>query len=173
MGALDADQAYEMEKRAWQVFRGLGEKHSRIIEGERPTLKFLAVLNELFLTSRIYVESKDFQGVKPPRGNLLGWLGDEPASKNAFLAGYADDEFVYLLPETMMKAVNEAIRLQGDYLSLGKNELLAALAREGLIEAGKEGKPTRVKWIQGGSRRVIYLPRRVLGHDEIQEDEQL
>jgi hypothetical protein len=172
MGAIDADQAYEMEKRAWQVFKALGEKHGRIIEGERPTLKFLAVLNELFQTSRVYAESKDFQGAKPPKDSFLGWTGGEPA-KNAYLVGYADEELIYLLPETAMRAVNEAIRAQGDYLALGKNEMLAALAREELIEVGKEGKYTRFKWIQGGSKRVIYLPRRVLGHDEVQEDEQI
>lgn len=172
MGVISEDQAYEMEKRAWKVFRALGEKHGRIIEGERPTRKFLAILNELFLTSRIYAESKDFQGAKPPRDHLLGWTGAEPA-KNAYPVGYADEEFIYLLPETAIRAVNEAVRAQGDYLALGKNEMLAALAREELIEVGKDGKHTRFKWIQGGSKRVIYLPRRVLGHDEVMEDEQI
>jgi hypothetical protein len=173
MGAISEDQAYEMDKQAWQVFKALGEKHGQIIQGERPTLKFLAILNELFLTSRIYAESKDFQGAKPPRESFLGWIGGEPAQKNAYLVGYADEKFIYLLPETAMRAVNEAIRAQGDYLSLGKNEMLAALAREELIEVGKDGKNTRFKWIQGGSKRVIYLPRRVLGHDEVMEDEQV
>lgn len=87
-----------------------------------------------------------------------------------FLVGYADEVFIYLLPETARAQgdyleVNEAIRAQGDYL--------AALAREELIEVGKDGKHTRFKWIQGGSKRVIYLPRRVLGHDEVMEDEQV
>jgi hypothetical protein len=173
VGSIDADQHFDMEDRAWKVFEALGEKHSQIIEGERPTLKFLNVLNELFLTSRIYAESKDYQGAKPPKESSLGWLGGEPAAKNAFPVGYADEEMLYLLPETAYRAVNEAIRGQGDYLALGKNEMLTALAREGLIEPGKDGKPTRFKWIQGGSKRVIYLPRRVLGHDEVQEDEQI
>jgi hypothetical protein len=172
MGAISEDQAYEMDKRAWKVFEALGEKHGRIIEGERPTLKFMAILNELFLTSRIYAESKDYQGAKPPKDNFLGWTAGDPA-KNAYLVGYADETYIYLLPETAMRAVNEAIRAQGDYLALGKNELLAALAREELIEVGKDGKHTRFKWIQGGSKRVIYLPRRVLGHDEVMEDEQV
>ena len=86
--------------------------------------------------------------------------------------GYADEKMIYLLPETVYRAVSEAIRAQGDYLALGKNELLAALAREGVIEPGRDGKNTQAKWIQGGSKRVIYLPRKVLGHDEVEEGEQ-
>lgn len=171
MGVISQDAADQMLNQAWKVFEALGEKHSRIIEGERPTLKFMAVLNELFLTSRIYAESASFQGAKPPRENLLGWEGNEPA-RNAFLVGYANESIIYLLPETALRAVNEAVRAQGDYISLGKNDLLSALAREGFIEAGKDGKHTQVKWLQGGSKRVICLPRRVLGHDEVEEDEQ-
>ncbi len=171
MGAISEDQAYEMGNRAWMVFKALGEKHGRIIEGERPTLKFLAILNELFLTSRIFAEAKDFQGAKPPQAEFLGWTGSDPA-KNAYLVGYADEEIIYLLPETVYRAVSEAIRAQGDYLALGKNEMLAALAREELIEVGKDGKHTRVMWIQRGARRVICLPRRFLGHDEVMKDGQ-
>jgi hypothetical protein len=165
LGAITENQKYEMEKRAWQVWKILGEKHGRVIEGERPTLKFLAVLNELFLTSRIYAESKEFQGTKPPREHLLGWQGNEPAH-NAYLVGYADDNMVYLLPDTALRAVNEAIRAQGDFLSLGRNELWAALAREGIIAPGAGGRTTRVLKIQGGYRRVICLPLENLIEEE-------
>jgi hypothetical protein len=171
MGAISGDQAYELDKTAWAVFKGLGEKHSRIIEGERPTLKFLAILNELFLTSRIFAESKDFQSAKPPRDHLLGWTGGDPA-KNAYLVGYSDDTIIYLLPEKAYEAVNSVIRAQGQFLALGPREMLTALAREELIETGKDGKHTQVRWIQGGAKRVICLPRKVLGHDKVEEDEQ-
>jgi len=174
MGAISQDEASQMLNKAWRVFEALGEAHGRRIEGERATIKFLAILTELFLTRRIFAESAAssalFQGTKPPRENLLGWTGNQ--TDNAYLVGYADETMVYLLPDQAYKAVNEVIRAQGDYLALGKNEMLAALAREELIEVGKDGKPTRFKWIQGGSKRVIYLPRRVLGHDEVMEDEQ-
>lgn len=172
MGAITGEQAYEMEKRAWGVFRALGEKHSKLIEGERPTTKFLAVLNELFLTSRIYAESKDYQGVKPPREAQLGWLGSDPAAKNAYMVGYATETMLYLLPETIYKAVAEAIRAQGGFLALGKNEMLSALAREGLIEPGKNGLNVQSKRIQGAPKWVMCLPRKVLGHDEVAEDEE-
>jgi len=170
-GAISGDQGYEMNRRAWKVFQALGEKHSRIIEGERPTLKFLEVLNELFLTSKIYAEHRDYQGGKPPQEALLGWQGLDPAH-NAYLVGYADEEMVYLLAETAYRAVAEAVRGQGDYLGFGKNEMLKALAREGLIEPDKNGENTRNKYIQGGSKRVIWLPRKHLGHDQAGGDEE-
>ncbi|TSA06539.1 MAG: DUF927 domain-containing protein, partial [Deltaproteobacteria bacterium] len=163
MGAITQDQEYEMLKRAWRVFEALGEKHSRIIEGERPTLKFLAVLQELFLQGRIYVESASIAGIPPQGGESLGWEGTEPA-RNAEFVGWADENSLYLMPETALRVVNEAIRRQGDFLSLGRNDLLAALAREGFIEPAKD-KSTRLKWIQGTARRVIFMPLSKLGHE--------
>jgi hypothetical protein len=169
MGAITQDQAYEMLKRAWRVFEALGEKHSRIIEGQRPTLKFLAVLKELFYQGRIFAESASIAGIPPQAGESLGWEGTEPV-KNAEFVGWADESSLYLMPETTLRVVNEAIRRQGDFLSLGRNDLLAALAREGFIEPGKDGKNTQVRWIQGASKRVICLPLVKLTHDEVVEN---
>ena len=78
------------------------------------------------------------------------------------------------MPETALRVVNEAIRRQGDFLSLGRNDLLAALAREGFIEPGKDsqkGRNTQVKWIQGASKRVICLPLEKLTHDEVMDEQ--
>jgi hypothetical protein len=169
-GAVVQDEATRLLNKAWKIFEALGEAHSRRIEGERPTLKFLAVLRELFYTGRIFAESATTTGLQPPGHSNLGWDGNEPF-RNAYKVGWADEVMLYLLPETVYRAVSEAIRAQGDYLSLGKNELLTALAREGFIEAGKNGKEnTRLKWLQGAGRRVIWLPRAKLSHDEAMEE---
>ncbi len=135
-------------------------------------MKWLAVLRELFLTSRVYAESKTEKGV-PPAVNMeaLGWEGADPA-KNAFLVGYADENFVYLLPETALRVVSDAIRAQGDFLSLGRNDLWAALAREGITAPGAGGRTTRVVRIQGGHARVVCLPmEKLIPSDE--EDEEV
>ena len=163
MGAITEDQEYEMLKRAWKVFEALGEKHSRIIEGQRPTIKFLAVLRELFCQGQIYAESDATAGGPPQARAALGWQGPEPA-RNAEFVGWADEDTLYLMPETALRVVNEAIRRQGDFLALGRNDMLAALAREGFIEPGKN-KTTRLKWIQGTARRVIFMPLSKLGHE--------
>jgi hypothetical protein len=89
--------------------------------------------------------------------------------RNAYFCGWADEDTLYLLPETAFRAVSEAIRAQGDYLALGKNELLAALVREGFIIPGKGGRTTQTVRIQGGVKRVIWLP--FDKYDEVMEDE--
>jgi hypothetical protein len=167
MGTISQGEADEMLERAWRVFKALGERHSRIIEGDRPTLKFLAVLRELFYQSRVYVESATVAGAPPQAKETLGWEGTEPA-KNAELVGWADDGVLYLMPEMTVKVVQETIHRQVDFLPLGKNDLLAALAREGFIEPGK-GENTKSKWIQGASKRVICLPLKKLFHSEVPE----
>lgn len=156
VGGLAPDSAYEMLKDAWQVFKVLGEKHSRIIAGQQPTLKFMAILRELLLTGRVYAESDKFAASAPPGKDLLGWEGSEPV-RNAFKVGWANEAMLYLLPETAYRVVSEAIRAQGAFLAVGQNELMAALAREGLIVPGKD-RPTRPVRIQGGVKRVICLP---------------
>jgi hypothetical protein len=175
MGAISEDQSYEMLKQAWKIFEALGAKHSQIIEGQRPTLKFLAILKELFYQGRIYAESASMAGAPPQAGESLGWEGTEPA-RNAEFVGWADESTLYLMPETALRVVNEAIRRQGDFLALGRNDMLAALALEGFIEPGKDsqkGRNTHVKKIQGASKRVICLPLEKLAHDEVMEDENL
>ena len=168
VGAITPDDSYEMLKRAWRVFEALGQKHSRIIQGDRPTLKFLAVLHELFLQGKIYAKSPT--GGPPPRG--FGWDSTDLAN-NAEFVGWTDGEMLYLMPETAVRVVHEAIRRQGDFLALGRNDMLAALAREGFIEPDKKkGSNTQVKWLQGGSKRVICLPVGKLKHDEVMENEQ-
>jgi hypothetical protein len=157
-----------MLNRAWKVFEALGEKHSQIIEGQRPTLKFLAVLKELFYQGRIYADSANMAGIPPQAGETLGWNGSEHA-QNAEFVGWADENTLYLMPETTLRVVNDAIRRQGDFLAMGRNDLFAALAREGFIEPGKDsqqGRNTHVKKIQGTSKRVICLPLEKLTHDE-------
>ena len=169
-GTISEGQANEMLKRAWEVFEALGEKHSSIIEGQRPTLKFLAVLRELFYTGRIFVQSSTVVAGAPPRG--LGWDDIEPAH-NAKLIGWTDGEMLYLMSETALEVVHEAVSRQGDFLALGRNDMLAALAREGFILPGKDGRNTHVKNIQGLARRVICLPVKKLKHDEVIENETL
>ncbi|MGA9755915.1 MAG: DUF927 domain-containing protein [Desulfobaccales bacterium] len=169
MGAITQDVAVDLHDRAWRVFEALGEKHSRIIEGERPTLKFLAILRELFYQSRVYVESATVAGAPPQERGALGWEGTEPA-KHAELVGWAGDGVLYLMPEMTLKVIHETIRRQGDFLSLGKNDLFAALAREGFIEPAR-GENTQIKWIQGASKRVICLPLVKLADDEAMENE--
>jgi hypothetical protein len=132
-------------------------------------LKFLAVLQELFLAGRIYVQSASMAGAPPQRKDELGWVGTDPA-RNSELVGWAGDDKLYLMPEMTFKTVHETVSRQGGFLTLGKNEMLAALARERIIEPGKD-ENTKVKKIIGRSQRVIVLPFTSLFFDDSADKE--
>ena len=138
MGAITQDQEYEMLKRAWRVFEALGEKHSRIIEGQRPTLKFLAVLQELFLPRADLCGVGKHGRRTPHRRGIPGVGRNRTRPEMLNLWGGQTKAAFTSCPKRPCRVVNEAIRRQGDFLSLGRNDLLAALAREGFIEPAKD-----------------------------------
>jgi hypothetical protein len=156
MGALDDDEAYELQKEAWKAFMDLGRLHSRRLEDERPTLIFLNILQELFVQKRVYV--KDTRGHCPETWHDLGWKNHDDPGLSEFI-GWTGDGYLYLMPETTYRVVHKALKDQGGYLSVGKNTLLKLLAQEGLLEPAKDKETTRFKKINGKSQRVIFMPR--------------
>jgi len=159
-GVLDGDAAYDLQKKAWKAFLALGQAHSRRLEGEKPSLKFIQALGELIIQKRVYL--KDTRGGCPEGWDDLGWKSQEDPGQ-AECIGWADDSRLYLMPESTYRAVYRAIKDQGSYLSLGKNMLFKALAEEGFIEPGKDGENTRFKKISRKTYRVIFMPREKLG----------
>ncbi len=155
-GVLDGDAAYELQKDAWKAFLALGQAHSRRLEGEKPTLKFLQVLRELLVQKRVYL--KDTRGGCPEHWEDLGWKHQDAPGLAEFI-GWADEARLYLMPDSAYRAVYRAIKDQGGYLSPGKNTLLKALAEEGIIEPARDGETTRFKKIGGKSHRVIFMPK--------------
>jgi hypothetical protein len=124
-------------------------------------------LRELFRQSRIYVEGSSVPGT-PYHRRDLGWDGTELA-RNAEFIGWADEHTLYLMPEATLRVVHEALRRQGDFLALGRNDMFAALVRDGFILPSKDGS-SQVKKIQGASKRVICLPFKKLTHDEVDDE---
>jgi hypothetical protein len=154
-GTITSDDAYDMQQRAWQVFMALGASHGKRIEGERPTLRFLNVLRELLVQGRVYI--RNMAGQCPENWRELGWQDYDETAPGAEFIGWADDGVLYLMPDAAFRAVQETIRKQDEYLGLGKNSLLEALAKEGFIEPARNGENTQVKKIFGRSKRVICL----------------
>jgi hypothetical protein len=150
---------YDLEKHAWQVFKDLAATHARLIEGERPTLKFLNILRELFIQKRVYVRGTD--GKCPPEWENLGWQAyDEPAPYGEHI-GWIGEGYLYLMPESTFRTVQKTIREQGGFLGIGKNELLKTLGRDEIIEPDEKGENTRFKWISGKSYRVIFVTTKI------------
>lgn len=156
LGVLDDDATYDLLNAAWKAFMHLGRAHSRRLEEEKPTLKFLNILNELFVQKRVYV--RDTGGRCPEQWFDLGWKDhDDPGTSD--LIGWTDEDYLYLMPESTYRAVLRVIKEQGGYFSPSKNMLLKSLGQEGLIELSKEGETTKFKKIRGKSERVMFLPK--------------
>lgn len=168
MGVINPDESDEKLEDAWKVLEHLGKEHARQIDSERPSQMFVEVLRELFIQGRIYVE--DVEGGPPRLLKAQGWQGVEP-TKNAEFLGWCDRSYLFILPETTIRVVKEAIQRQGGYLALGKNDLLATLSKEGIIERDKHGRNTPVKKIRGSSQRVIWLRLEALKEKDEDEDD--
>ena len=151
---------YDLEKGAWQTFTDLAQVHGRLIEGERPTRKFLNILRELFIQKRVYVLGTD--GICPQGFEDLGWKAYEDPGLGEHI-GWVDEGYLYLMPETTLKVIQDVLRRQGDYLGIGKNTLFKSLAKEKIIEPGIDGENTRQKKIRGRNERVLYMARSALG----------
>jgi 5S rRNA maturation endonuclease (ribonuclease M5) len=158
-GVLDGDAAYDLQKEAWKGFLALGQAHSRRLEGEKPSLKFIHALRELFIQKRVYL--KDTRGGCPEGWDDLGWKSQGDPGL-AVCIGWADDDRLYLMPDSTYRAVYRAIRDEGGYLGPGKNMILKALGEEGFLEPAENGESTRFKKIGGKSYRVIFMPREKL-----------
>jgi hypothetical protein len=158
MGVIS--DTYELEKVAWETFTGLAQVHGKLIEGERPTRKFLNILRELFIQKRVYLLGTD--GICPQNFEDLGWKAYEDPGMGEHI-GWVDEGYLYLMPETTLKVIQDVLRRQGDYLGIGKNTLFKSLAKEKIIEPGLDGKNTRQKKIKERNERVLYMVRGALG----------
>ncbi len=160
VGTIQADEALDLEERAWRTFTHLGSVHGRRIEKEKPSLRFLNILRELFVQRRVYVKSA--AGGTPENWEELGWRVPGETDPGAEFLGWSEDGFLYLMPETAYRVVQEALRRQNNYLGVGKNALFRALAEEGLLEPAADGENTRQKKIGGQNQRVLFLRHEAL-----------
>lgn len=156
MGAISEATGKDMNDRAWEVFRTLGERHSQVIEKEKPALKALSVLRDLLFQGNVYVSRigggpsqivSEMGGadIDPPRDReFIGWEGN-------------GDGFLYLRPDPTFQAIQKAMKQREDFLGLKKNGLLKALAGEGIIQSSPKEEHTQPKTIEGKSHRVLCL----------------
>jgi hypothetical protein len=159
--SIQADEAMDLEDKAWRVFTHLGEVHGRRIEKEKPTLRFLHILRELFVQRRIYLKS--LSGGSPENWEELGWEASGKPDPGAEFLGWSGDGFLYLMPDTAYRVVQEFLRRQNSHLGIGKNGLFRALAEEALLEPAADGENTRQKKIFGRNERVLFLRGEALG----------
>ncbi len=144
ISACSRAEAEQLRAEGWVALLALGRAQGRLVEEERPTRRFLAVLLTLVTQRRAVLLPKEEDGKGIRAGmDLLGWQ---------------DDEALYLLPEAAFQAVARFCRESGELFPIRQERLKKDLAKEGLMECDP-GRYTRTVKIAGRTRRVLSLKR--------------
>ncbi len=138
--ACSQAEADELRTQCWQALGALGGAQARLVEEERPTLRFLKVLLTLATQRRGAVRHRDDDERGP---ELLGWQ---------------DDSYLYLQPEATWSAVARFCREAGMPFPTSQDRLRRDLDKEGFLEGGP-GRHTKLVRAGGMVRRVLVLKR--------------
>jgi hypothetical protein len=121
----------------------LGRAQGRLVEEERPTLRFLRVLLTLATQRRGALRDRDDTETGP---ELLGWQ---------------DDNSLYLIPEAVWSAVARFCREAGTPFPTSQDRLRRDLDKDGFLEGGP-GRHTKSVRAGGMVRRLLVLKRAVV-----------
>lgn len=144
IGALSATEATGLQEKCWEAFLEIGRGQAQVVEEEKPTRRFLAVLSNLITQGRGLLLSKDeiITSTEPKPGvDFLGWK---------------DDESLYLLSEPAFAAVARFCRDTGEPFPIRQERLRRDLFREGFSECDPN-RFTKMAKIGGRGVRVLKL----------------
>lgn len=143
IGACSTGEAEDLEGRCWSAFLELAGAQGRLLEEERPTLRFLRVLLTLVSQGRAVLPSRDSEDGVRPGVDLVGWQ---------------DDQAVYLHPEASYHAVSRYCRDASEPFPIRRERLQKDLLLDGLSEVD-ESRHTKTTRAGGRTRRVLWLKR--------------
>ena len=144
VGALEGVEAEKVQAQCWDTLLQLGQQQTRIIEGERPSRRFLIVLTAILSQGRAFLLRRD--------GRPDDYFG------NGAIVGWQDEDFVYLIPDAAFQAVARFCRDSGEFFPVRSERLFRDLNREGLSECN-EGRNTTTVRLGGQVRRVVKVRR--------------
>ncbi len=149
IGACTPADDAALRREGWAALLTVATAHARLLDGERPTQRFLEVLAGLLDQQRVAVlptsarpESRDARDPRP----FIGW---------------GDEAFLYLVPEAVYGAVSRACRATGEPFPVRPITVAAALAREGHLAHAPDRHST-VERLGGHPRRVWKVKRTAL-----------
>jgi hypothetical protein len=147
ISACSQTEADELADRCWKALCSLGRAQSRLVEGERPSRRFLGVLHTLVTQGRALLLPKD-----QPAGAL---------SREFHLTIWFDDDSIYLSPEAAFQAVARFCRDTGEGFPVRQVRLMGDLKQEGISECDPGRRTTTTK-IGGHAHRVLKLNRQMV-----------
>ena len=142
IAACSTAEAVDLREKCWEALLNLGTAQGLLVEEERPSLRFLRVLNTLITQGRATLSPKNEAG----RGT----------SNTTDLLGWFDEETLYLIPEASFMAVSRFCRETTEPLPIRQERLKKDLAEEKVSECDP-GRLTATVRIGGKTKRVLRL----------------
>ncbi|MBT9171749.1 MAG: hypothetical protein DDT21_00118 [Syntrophomonadaceae bacterium] len=150
-GAATQSEAGGLLAESWRVLLALAEKHGKLLQQERPVMKFAKTLEAIF-TQRLGHLVDRQTGLCPENGDRYGWDMSEPCGKKL---GWADEQGIYLQPAAAWAGVNEFHRY-GDRIAVRERTMREMLAREG-VTMTRDGRLTEQARCEGKRREVLHI----------------
>ena len=169
--AITAGEAVAVIHRVKGSLDVLGTAQAAQVQHANPAEQFCETLAELLAKRAVFCCGR--HGGEPPDCERLGWearlvsdkeTGQERESfpaRGASQVGWADEDWLYLLPKEAFRAVAQFLQPSGQTLGASEESLHRALEEAGLIEVrqNKELRRTVVVLLDGAQRRVLKFRR--------------
>lgn len=146
VGAVSPSEAAKIREEGWAALCHLGAAQAGLVEELRPTRQFLTTLAAVLAQGKVRLRSREDPYPADMVGEIIGW---------------ADVDFVYLLPESSYRAVAMFSREAGHPFATSLDRLKRDFAKEGLSQC-EEGRNTITSCIGGKTKRVLKLDRRAV-----------
>ncbi len=174
IGALDAQGAKALFRRAWNSLGEAAAAQDEYQEQAEPTGQFLAALRAILTSGQAHVATThggcpaltpgawgwrvtDEGGAMRPQGRRIGWV---------------DKEDLLLQPEAAYAEVQKHLRDAGGGLPVSLPTLQRRLAETGLLATETRGGKRRLRMrrvIEGGRRDVLAIPTEALYQEQVSQ----
>ena len=124
-----------------EILYGLANRQSKTIQQDKPAVIFIQKLYSLIESEQAVVLDRTvFNDYRP-----------------ANFIGYEDEEFYCLNSDLAHRAVYQLCKSQGESFTIKKNELIKALAYEGLLDSDKGKNVKSVNVCGKGSMKLLCI----------------
>lgn len=151
MGVINEKQDAELLEKGEEILFKVISDQDETTREDSPATLFLKALEELIATQKCMVWAlKD---------------NEEDIGTTGSILGYYDNEYVYLLPETVYTDVYQFYNRRGEVFPVSRKTLFKHLAEEGHIRTQQDGSRVRydpVKKIYGNGKRLLWIKRESL-----------
>jgi len=158
-GVITPEIRTQLEEDGWLIILELCQRQGQRIQDERPSEYFLSIMKEMLAAQEVDLIS--IAGILELSASHeeYGRLVDVEGESNKPFVGWYDDNWYYLLPGQVYRAITKFCRDQGTRFPVTENTLWKALDIDGYIAVENTGDRRRKvqKNVNGQKYRVIQL----------------